>query len=108
MDLTKRFSLNSLVSGSDNQAAYPEASKVDEGSRAMQEAIKAYVSPVLKMLDAAPARKQRIFTLYDSVQGFLPQARIDDFRDVVKWMQDVNLVRCVETDSHGNDLIQKT
>src|SRR5207302_647576 len=100
-------SLDHLVSGSKSQAAAQESSNVEVGARSMQEAIKAYVSPVLNILDASPEKKQRLFTLYDSVQGFLPQSEIDDFRDVVKWMQGMNLVKVVETESHGNDLIQK-
>jgi hypothetical protein len=74
----------------------------------MQEAIRAYTSPVLGILDASPDKKQRIFTLYDAVRGYLPQSEIDGFRNVVKWMQGMNLVKIVETDAHGNDLIQKS
>lgn len=74
----------------------------------MQEAIRAYVSPVLGILDVSPEKKQRLFTLYDSVHGYLPQSEIDGFRDVVKWMQGMNLVKIVETDAHGNDVIQKS
>ncbi len=108
MDLAKRFSLDHLVSGSNSQAPARETSNLELGSQAMQEAIRAYVSPVLSVLDASPEKKQRLFTLYDSVHGFLPQSEIDDFRDVVKWMQGMNLVKVVEPEPHGNDLIQKS
>lgn len=108
MDLAKRFSLEHLVSGSNTQALAQERSTGDIGSRAMQEAIKAYASPVLNILDASPQKTQRLFTLYDSVHAFLPQSGIDEFRDVVKWMQDMNLLKVIESELHGNDLIQKS
>ena len=107
MDLAKRFSLDHLVSGSKSQSSAQERSNAEAGAQPMQEAMKAFLSPVLSILDASPEKKQRLFTLYDSVQNFLPQSGIDDFRDVVKWMQAMNLVKVVETESHGNDLIQK-
>jgi hypothetical protein len=108
MDLSKRFSLDHLVSGSQSEAPAESTSNSEVGSRAMQEAIRAYVSPVLGILDVSPEKKQRLFTLYDSVHGYLPQSEIDGFRDVVKWMQGMNLVKIVETDAHGNDVIQKS
>ena len=84
MDLAKRFSLDYLVSGSMSRAPARDTSNAELDQRAMQEAIKAYVSPVLNILEASPGKIQRLFTLFDSVHGFLPQTDMDDFRDVMK------------------------
>jgi hypothetical protein len=104
-DLVKRFSLGYLLSG----AATGSAQRSGQAeNRPLQEAIDAYLSVVLGILDSAPNKSQEVFTIFDRVRDKLPGSTIDKFRQVLKWMTDQGLVRTLKTDPYGNDLIQKT
>jgi hypothetical protein len=107
MDLVKRFSLDNLVSGA-SQAAQRGARVESVGTRSLESAVSAYVSPVLKALESSQSKAIRLLPLFDSVRPSVPESDIWQFREVIKYMQDqLRLIRIVESDPHGNDLIQR-
>ena len=108
MDLEKRFSLDYLVSGSKAEPVagdFTAPTKV--GADAMSRAIRVFTAPILRELDKTPAKPKPLFELFDNVKRILPEIDIDGFRDVINWMGEANLIKIVERDPHGNDLLQK-
>jgi len=107
MDLAKRFSLGYLVSGSRNQSSSGGEAISPMGTNEMQQAVQAFVSPVLRELDNSANKAKPLFQIFDAVQSSLPGTDIGGFRDVIKWIAKTNLVKVIQADPHGNDSIQK-
>lgn len=107
MDLDKRFSLDYLISGSRTPSVSGGDIVSPKGASEMQQAVQVYISPVLDELGKNPGAPKRINDVFDAVRLNLPQIDFYGFQGVVRWMTDARLLKVIQSDPHGNDLIQK-
>lgn len=107
MEISKRFSLEHLLSGS-APANSPNAPYSSSASSALEEALELFSAPIFHKLADAPKHSLKVHDLFDHVGGRYPELRIESFQELIGRLVKLGRLEITERDKYGNHLVRLT
>lgn len=100
--LSKHFSLDYLVTGSQRQPVLPPT----QMRSALDEAVVLYSEPIRAALKGAPDQQLKLHDLISKIGSQVQTGSFDQFLGVIRYLQELKFVQIVTEDPFGNHLIK--
>src|SRR5262245_28646916 len=96
-DLSKKFSLDYLLSGVASKTAAPPASSSAQPDNVFQ----LLSQPILRKLETAPNRCIRVFTLIDQLETVYGEIRVEALAEIINRLECTGRIKVLQRDRYG-------